>query len=111
LRISCRVGIGRRSRRHRTRGRTQRRAIHSKGVLRPQRVPVRYLGRSRPLAFSASLTFEQSYDEVEGDSASFAELYAILCSLADVPMRQDVAVTGSVDQFGRIRRSVASRKS
>jgi len=56
--------------------------------------------RAYPLSFSATLTFEQSYGEVEGDSASMAELLAILSALADVPLRQDVAVTGSVNQNG-----------
>jgi len=53
-----------------------------------------------PLSFSASITFEQSYGGVEGDSASLAELIAILSSLADTPIRQDVAITGSVNQLG-----------
>ena len=53
-----------------------------------------------PVSFSCSLTFEQSYSDVEGDSASLAELCAILSSLADTPLRQDIAVTGSVNQFG-----------
>ncbi|MBK6661631.1 MAG: AAA family ATPase [Thermoflexaceae bacterium] len=103
LRISCRVGIGRRGVVAIEREVERSGAIHSKGVLVLSGYLSGTFGRSRPLAFSASLTFEQSYDEVEGDSASSAELYAILCSLADVPMRQDVAVTGSVDQFGRIQ--------
>lgn len=53
-----------------------------------------------PVSFNGSLTFEQSYTDVEGDSASMAELLAILSSLADIPLRQDIGVTGSVDQFG-----------
>jgi len=52
---------------------------------------------------SASLTFEQTYSEVEGDSAAVAELVAILSSLADVPVRQWLAVTGSVNQLGEIQ--------
>jgi predicted ATP-dependent protease len=56
--------------------------------------------RRYPLCFSATLTFEQSYGGVEGDSASMAELLAILSALADTPLRQDVAVTGSVNQNG-----------
>ncbi|MFW6159148.1 MAG: S16 family serine protease [Planctomycetota bacterium] len=55
------------------------------------------------LALSASLTFEQSYAEVEGDSASSAELYALLSSLAGLPVRRDLAVTGSVNQQGEIQ--------
>jgi predicted ATP-dependent protease len=78
-------------------------AIHSKGVLVLSGYLMGTFGRSHPLSFSASVTFEQSYDEVDGDSASSAELYAILTSLARVPMRQDIAVTGSVDQFGNVQ--------
>ncbi len=53
-----------------------------------------------PLSCSCSLTFEQNYTDVEGDSASMAELVAILSSLANVPVRQDIAITGSINQFG-----------
>jgi predicted ATP-dependent protease len=57
--------------------------------------------RRRPVSFSATVTFEQSYGGVEGDSASLAELSAILSSLADLPVRQDLAITGSVNQLGQ----------
>lgn len=77
--------------------------IHSKGVL----ILVGFLGarfgRERPLALSASLVFEQSYGGVEGDSASSAELYALLSALAGAPVRQGIAVTGSVDQRGTVQ--------
>jgi predicted ATP-dependent protease len=56
-----------------------------------------------PLALSASLVFEQSYGPVEGDSASLAELCALLSALAGLPVRQDLALTGSVDQHGRVQ--------
>jgi predicted ATP-dependent protease len=56
-----------------------------------------------PLSLAASLVFEQSYGPVEGDSASLAELCALLSALADAPIRQDRAVTGSVDQHGRVQ--------
>jgi len=56
--------------------------------------------RRFPLSFSASITFEQSYGGVEGDSASLAELLAILSSLSGVPLRQDIAITGSANQQG-----------
>lgn len=59
--------------------------------------------RRHSLAISASVTFEQSYGWVEGDSASSAELYCLLSALADVPVRQDIAVTGSVDQHGQVQ--------
>ena len=77
--------------------------IHNKGVM----ILSGYLGghyaQEQPLSLSASLTFEQSYEGVEGDSASSAELYALLSSLADVPLRQDLAVTGSVNQRGELQ--------
>ncbi len=77
--------------------------IHSKGVL----ILSGYLGgqyaAQRPLSLSASLTFEQTYEEVEGDSASAAELYALLSVLAEVPIQQGIAVTGSVNQRGEIQ--------
>jgi Lon-like ATP-dependent protease len=56
-----------------------------------------------PLTMSCSITFEQSYGGVDGDSASSTEIYAILSALSDLPLRQDIAVTGSVDQFGRVQ--------
>lgn len=56
-----------------------------------------------PLSLSASLAFEQSYSGIDGDSASAAELFALISSLSGVPLRQDIAVTGSVDQFGAIQ--------
>ncbi|MDA3945957.1 MAG: hypothetical protein PF439_04695 [Helicobacteraceae bacterium] len=56
-----------------------------------------------PLSLSASLVFEQSYGKIEGDSASSTELYALLSSLSDVPIKQNIAVTGSVNQFGEIQ--------
>jgi len=57
----------------------------------------------QPLSLAASLVFEQTYGQVEGDSASVAELCALLSSLANAPIRQSLAVTGSVDQFGRVQ--------
>lgn len=56
-----------------------------------------------PLSLSASIAFEQSYSGIEGDSASAAELFALISSLSGVPLRQDLAVTGSVNQFGQIQ--------
>ena len=56
-----------------------------------------------PVSCACSLTFEQSYGEVEGDSASLAELMAILSSLANIPVRQDIAITGSINQFGQVQ--------
>jgi predicted ATP-dependent protease len=77
--------------------------IHSKGVM----ILSSYLGEryssNIPLSLSASLVFEQSYGEVEGDSASAAELFALISALANVPIRQSFAVTGSVNQRGQIQ--------
>lgn len=77
--------------------------IHAKGIM----ILGGYLGQTyaqdKPLAFNASICFEQHYDEIDGDSASSAELYCLLSSLSSVPLRQDIAVTGSVDQKGVIQ--------
>jgi lon-related putative ATP-dependent protease len=59
--------------------------------------------QDKPLIMSASVTFEQSYSGVDGDSASSTEIYAILSSLADIPLRQEIAVTGSVNQNGEVQ--------
>jgi len=77
--------------------------IHSKGVMiLAGYIGMKY-GRKVPLSLSCSVTFEQSYDEVEGDSASVAELIAILSAISDVPLRQEIAVTGSLDQHGNLQ--------
>jgi predicted ATP-dependent protease len=76
---------------------------HDKGVLILEGYLRNTYARRHPLALSASLTFEQSYGWIEGDSASSAELYCLLSALAGVPLRQDVAVTGSVNQHGEIQ--------
>lgn len=77
--------------------------IHDKGVL----ILSGYLGgqyaRDKTLALSASICFEQSYDGIDGDSASSAELYALLSALAGVPIKQSLAVTGSINQNGEIQ--------
>jgi lon-related putative ATP-dependent protease len=78
-------------------------ALHSKGVM----ILSGFLGaryaRERPLSLKASLAFEQSYGQVEGDSASLAELCALLSALADLPVRQSMALTGSVNQRGQVQ--------
>jgi predicted ATP-dependent protease len=76
-------------------------AIHSKGVLILSSFLAARYARNQPLALSASLVFEQSYGFVEGDSASLAEVCALLSNLADAPIRQSLALTGSVNQFGQ----------
>ncbi len=78
-------------------------AIHSKGVLILSSFLAARYSPEQPLSLSASLVFEQTYGQVDGDSASVAELCALLSSLADAPIRQSLAVTGSVDQFGRVQ--------
>ena len=77
--------------------------IHSKGVLILAGFLGGRFGRNGPLSLSASLVFEQSYGGVEGDSASAAELFALLSALAEAPIRQSYAVTGSIDQHGNIQ--------
>jgi lon-related putative ATP-dependent protease len=77
--------------------------LHSKGVLILSGFLGGRFGRTRPLSLNASLVFEQSYGGVEGDSASAAELFALLSALAEAPIRQSFAVTGSVDQRGQIQ--------
>jgi predicted ATP-dependent protease len=76
---------------------------HNKGVL----ILGGYLrykyAQDKPLVMSASIAFEQSYSGVDGDSASSTEVYAILSSLSKVPIRQDLAVTGSVNQHGEVQ--------
>lgn len=76
-------------------------ALHSKGVLILSGFLGGRFGKSRPLSLAASLVFEQSYGGVDGDSASMAELCALMSALAEVPVRQGFAMTGSVDQSGR----------
>lgn len=77
--------------------------IHSKGILTLNGYLGDQYAKDKPLTLSASLTFEQSYQGVEGDSASSAELYALISSLAKVPIKQTIAVTGSVNQNGEIQ--------
>ncbi len=77
--------------------------IHSKGVFILSGYLRHKYAQDKPLVLSASLCFEQSYGGVEGDSASSAELYALLSSLSEIPIRQDLAVTGSVNQKGEVQ--------
>ena len=77
--------------------------VHSKGVLILTGFLAGRYARERPLALAASIAFEQQYEEVEGDSASSAELFALLSSLAGIPLTQRLAVTGSVNQQGEIQ--------
>ncbi|MFH1938580.1 MAG: AAA family ATPase [bacterium] len=76
---------------------------HNKGVLILSGYLRAKYAQDKPLTVSASICFEQSYTGVEGDSASSTEVYALLSSLADLPLRQDIAVTGSINQKGEIQ--------
>jgi lon-related putative ATP-dependent protease len=77
--------------------------IHSKGVLILSGFLGQRFASERPLSLAASLVFEQSYSGVEGDSASCGELVALLSALAEVPVRQGRAITGSVNQHGQVQ--------
>lgn len=77
--------------------------LHSKGVLILAGFLAATFSPERPLSLAATLVFEQSYGGIEGDSASSAELYALLSAIAQVPIRQSLAVTGSVDQYGNVQ--------
>jgi len=77
--------------------------IHSKGVMILSGFLCGRFAERAPLSVSISLGFEQTYEEIEGDSASSTEVYAILSALSGAPLRQGIAVTGSVDQFGNVQ--------
>ncbi|NTV05309.1 MAG: AAA family ATPase [Chlorobiaceae bacterium] len=77
--------------------------IHSKGVMILSGFLGARFGINQPLSLTASLVFEQSYSGVEGDSASSAELYALLSAISGAPIRQWFAVTGSVNQYGEVQ--------
>lgn len=77
--------------------------LHSKGVMILESYLASRFGQDGPLALNARITFEQSYGGVDGDSASSTELYALLSAIAEMPIKQCIAVTGSVDQKGRVQ--------
>jgi predicted ATP-dependent protease len=77
--------------------------FHDKGVLIISGYLGRKYGTDFPLSLSCSITFEQSYGEVEGDSASLAELIAVLSEIGQIPVKQSIAITGSVDQHGNVQ--------
>lgn len=102
-RITCQTSIGRSGviqidREAKLTGR-----IHDKGVLTLQGYMGGRFGQREPVQFTATISFEQLYSELEGDSASSTELYALLSSLAGVPIKQGIAVTGSVNQRGEVQ--------
>jgi predicted ATP-dependent protease len=102
-RITCRTYLGRSGVINIEREAQMSGPIHDKGVM----ILNGYMGwryaQEYPLSLSASLCFEQSYEGVEGDSASSTELYALISSITDVPLKQNIAVTGSVNQKGEIQ--------
>lgn len=77
--------------------------IHSKGVLILKGFLGERYAENRPLSLSASIVFEQSYSNIDGDSASSAELYALLSAIGDIPIKQSFSVTGSVNQHGKVQ--------
>ncbi len=102
-RITARVSLGRGQVMNLEREIQKSGPSHSKGFLIITGYLNGQIAHRRPLSFSASLTFEQVYDEVDGDSASSTELYALLSAIADVPLKQNIAVTGSVNQLGEVQ--------
>ncbi|WP_417878966.1 AAA family ATPase [Vibrio sp.] len=77
--------------------------LHAKGMMIMQAFLGSALNLDDPLPFAASIVFEQSYSEVDGDSASLAELCSLVSALSEYPINQQIAVTGAVDQFGRVQ--------
>jgi len=102
-RVSARVAIGRGSIASIEREIELSGPIHSKGFLILSGYLKSTYAQAAPLALSATLTFEQSYDEIEGDSASAVELVSLVSALAELPLDQGIAMTGSVDQHGRVQ--------
>jgi len=102
-RITARVSVGRAGIVNIEREAEMSGATHSKGVLILGGFLRGLFARSKPFALSASIAFEQSYSGIDGDSASSTEAYVLLSALAGLPLRQDLAVTGSVNQKGEIQ--------
>jgi len=103
MRITAVVGIGREGIIDVEREAQLGGSIHTKGVAILRGYLSRMFGQERPLSLRAQLAFEQSYGEIEGDSASSSELFAVLSALADVGIDQGIAVTGSVNQLGEMQ--------
>ena len=78
-------------------------STHDKGIMILSGFMRARFGQLHPIAMTASICFEQSYSGIDGDSASSTELYALMSALSGVPLRQDLAVTGSVDQYGTVQ--------
>jgi predicted ATP-dependent protease len=103
MRITAVVGIGREGIIDVEREAQLGGSIHTKGVAILRGYLARMFGQERPLSLRAQLAFEQSYGEIDGDSASSSELFAILSALSDVGIDQSIAVTGSVSQLGEMQ--------
>ena len=103
VRITTRVSAGRKGLINVERESDMSGTTHTKGMLIISGFIQGKFAREYPLSLSASVVFEQSYGGIEGDSASSTELYVLLSALAEIPIRQDIAVTGSVNQFGEIQ--------
>jgi predicted ATP-dependent protease len=103
MRITAVVGIGREGLVDVEREAQLGGSIHTKGVAILRGYLARMFGQERPLSLRAQIAFEQSYGEIDGDSASSSELFAVLSALADVGIDQGVAVTGSVNQLGEMQ--------
>ncbi|HEY8173196.1 MAG TPA: Lon protease family protein, partial [Dehalococcoidia bacterium] len=102
-RITARVSLGRGQVVNIEREVQKSGSSHSKGFLILNGYVNGKFAHRQPLSFAASITFEQVYDEVDGDSASSAELYALISAITDVPLKQGIAVTGSVNQLGQVQ--------
>jgi predicted ATP-dependent protease len=102
-RITARVSLGRGQLVNIEREVNRSGPSHSKGFLILQGYINGKFAHRQPLSFAATIAFEQVYNEVDGDSASSTELYALLSAITDVPLRQGVAVTGSVNQLGQVQ--------
>lgn len=103
LRITATVGVGRSGVVNIERESGLSGKSHDKGMQILAGIVRERFGKRRTLAFTSSICFEQSYGRIDGDSASSAETYALLSALSGVPLRQDVAITGSINQVGEIQ--------
>ncbi|GLP96011.1 S16 family serine protease [Paraferrimonas sedimenticola] len=77
--------------------------IHAKGMMILSACLYRIFGKDEPLHLNANIVFEQSYQEIDGDSASLAEYCALISAISEVPVNQELAVTGAIDQFGQVQ--------
>ena len=102
-RISCQTMLGREGVMNIDRESKLSGNIHDKGLLILERYVAAKYAQDRPLSLAASICFEQTYTEVEGDSASAAELYVLISAVTGIPIKQGIAVTGSVNQYGDIQ--------